>query len=53
MTKYQVVFSIGYKLTALDKEAAIRKAECIFAKEIDNLDCGLTEIFNVKAEEVT
>lgn len=49
--RFNVTFSISYKVTASKRSEAIDKAEQLFVVEIENLDCGLTEIFNAKVEE--
>ena len=51
MKQYNVVFAINYKLTAESEKDAQEQAEKLFVDEIDNLHCGLTEVFGCHIDE--
>ena len=48
MKEYIVKFSITYGVKVKDENEAIEKGKTLFAREIDNLMCGLTEICSVQ-----
>ena len=52
MKKYKVVFSLDFDIEADEEYIALDEAEQQLAKELENLHCGLTEIFKVDCKEI-
>ena len=52
MRKYRVTAALSYDVEAEDQNDAIDKAESLLAQELEDLHCGVTEIFGFDAERI-